>query len=183
MQTKPFWKLLLTGIGYMALGNLMSTVMTVAASVVANITPLMILLFILTLFVFYSLCFTAAYKDGQNDRVMYKNHRIESVSYSKWTKIGFIMLAVMSIPSILLFIFAQLKIFISCIIPYRMICGMIYPLALAMGADYSNISFLPSYYPFIFAGCYIFIPLATYLGFKFGVEDRFNPDKIMYEKK
>lgn len=37
MQRKPFWKLLLTGIGYMVLGNVMSTVMTVALSKFANV--------------------------------------------------------------------------------------------------------------------------------------------------
>ena len=58
MQRKPFWKLLLLGVGYMALGNVMCTVMTVAASVVANVSAILIVLFILTLFIFYSLCFT-----------------------------------------------------------------------------------------------------------------------------
>ncbi len=183
MQRKPFWKLLLLGIGYMALGNVMSTVMTVAASVVANIAGLMIILFIFTLFIFYSLCFTVAYKDGQRERVMLKNHRIESASSKRWVLAGFIMLAVMTIPSLLLFIDAQVKLFDGYLIPYRMICGLIYPLALAMGVDYAGIELLPDYYPIIFAACYILIPLATGLGFNFGFNDRFNPDKMMYEKK
>ena len=183
MQRKPFWKLLLSGIGYMALGNLMSTIMTVAASVVGNIVGLMIVLFILTLFVFYSLCFTVAFKDGQRERLMLKNHRVESASSKRWTLAGFIMLAVMTVPSVLLFIDAKIKLFDGYLIPYRMICGMIYPLSLAMGVNYADIELLPDYYPLIFAACYILIPLAATLGFVFGFEDKFNPDKIMYEKK
>lgn len=183
MQRKPFWKLLLLGTGYMVLGNVMSTVMTVAASVVANVTGLMIILFILTLFVFYSLCFTVAYKDGQREKVMLKNHRVESASSKRWTLAGFIMLAVMTVPSALLYMDARIKLFDGYLIPYRMICGMIYPLSLAMGINHANIELLPDYYPLIFASCYILIPLATTLGFIFGFEDKFNPDKIMYEKK
>lgn len=183
MQRKPFWKLLLTGIGYMVLGNVMCTVMTVAASVVANVTGLMIILFILTLFVFYSLCFTVAFKDGQREREMLKNHRVESASSKRWTLAGFIMLAVMTVPSALLYMDARFKLFDRYLIPYRMICGMIYPLSLAMGVNYAEIELLPDYYPLIFASCYILIPLATALGFIFGFEDKINPDKIMYEEK
>lgn len=183
MQRKPFWKLLLSGIGYMLLGNLMSTVMTVAASVVADITGVMIVLFVLTLFVFYSLCFTVAYKDGQREKVMLKNRRVDSVSNSRWIIAGFIMLAVMTVPSALLFADAKMHLFEGFLIPYRMLCGMIYPLALAMGVDYAGIELLPDFYPLIFAACYILIPLATAIGFNFGFNDRFNPDKIMYEKK
>ena len=38
MQRKPFWKLLITGVGYMVLGNFMGTVMTVALSMFADVT-------------------------------------------------------------------------------------------------------------------------------------------------
>ena len=80
MQRKPFWKLLLLGVGYMALGNVMCTVMTVAASVVANVSAILIVLFILTLFIFYSLCFTVAFKDGQREsrhcNVSYHEHTL-----------------------------------------------------------------------------------------------------------
>lgn len=183
MRRKPFWKLLLLGVGYMALGNVMSTVMTVAASVVANVTAILILLFILTLFIFYSLCFTVAYKDGQCERTMLKNHRIESASSKRWTLAGFIMLAIMSIPSALLYIDANIKLFSGYLIPYRMICGMIYPLALAMGVNYVDIEVFPPYYALIFAACYVLIPLATTIGYNFGFNDKFNPDKIIYEEK
>lgn len=183
MQRKPFWKLLLLGVGYMALGNVMCTVMTVAASVVANITAVLILLFILTVFIFYSLCFTVAYKDGQRERIMLKNHRIESASSKRWTLAGFIMLVIMSVPSLLLYIDANVKLLSGYLIPYRMICGMIYPLALVMGVNHPEIENFPPHYALIFAACYILIPLATTVGYNFGLNDKFNPDKIMYEEK
>lgn len=183
MQRKPFWKLLIIGIGYMVLGNVMSTVMTVALSVWADVTAVMGILFVFTLFVFYSVVFTAAFKDGQRERLMVKNHRVEAPIKGRWLKIGLIMLSVMCIPSLILFFDAAYRLFDGYLIPYRMICGMIYPLSLAMGVNYSEITQMPSYFAFIFMACYVLIPLATALGFDIGYKDKFNPDRILYEKK
>ncbi len=167
----------------MILGNVMSTVMTVALSVIANITAIMIILFIMTLFVFYSLVFTAAYKDGQREHLMVKNHRVDGPVKGRWTLIGIIMFLIMSIPSVILFIDACIRLFDGYLIPYRMICGMIYPLSLAMGVDYAEITQMPPYYAIIFLLCYVLIPVATTVGFDFGFKNRFDPDKMMYEKK
>lgn len=183
MQRKSFLKLLAVAFGYMVLGNVMGTIMTVASSVIANISAIMVVLFIMTLFVFYSLMFTAAFKDGQRERLMVKNHRIDAPIKGRWLTIGFIMLIIMCIPSVILFFDASYRLFDGYLIPYRMICGMIYPLALAMGVNYSEISEMPPYFAFIFMACYILIPLATHLGFDVGFKDKFNPDKIMYENK
>ncbi|MCH5200869.1 MAG: hypothetical protein J1F60_07900 [Oscillospiraceae bacterium] len=183
MQRKPFWKLLLLGIGYMALGNVMSTVMTVALSVIADIAIVMAILFLMTLFVFYSLVFTIAYKDGQRERLMLKNHRTEGPVKGRWTLIGIIMFAIMCIPSVILFFDSVCGLIAGYLIPYRMICGMIYPLALVTGVNYPEASQMPPYFAFIFMACYIFIPVMTAVGFNFGFNDRFDPDKVMYEKK
>lgn len=207
MQRKPFWKLLISGIGYMILGNVMSTVMTVAASVVADVPIITAVLFIFTLFIFYSLCFTVAFKDGQRERLLVKNRRVEGIIKGRWTAIGFIMLAVMCIPSVILLIDSMVGFIGGYLIPYRMICGMIYPLALVMGVNYSDpagvpfvdyygvihperawfdshaISGMPPYYALIFMACYLLIPLATTIGFNMGYNDKLNPDKVFYEKK
>ena len=183
MQRKPFWKLLLLGIGYMALGNVMSTVMTVAMSVIADIAIVMVILFLMTLFVFYSLVFTVAYKDGQREHLMLKNHRTEGPVKGRWTLIGVIMFAIMCIPSVILFFDSVYGLIVGYLIPYRMICGMIYPLALVTGVNYPEAAQMPSYFAFIFMACYILIPVMTAVGFDFGFNDRFNPDRVMYEKK
>lgn len=183
MQRKPFWKLLILGIGYMVLGNIMCTVMTVALSMFGDVPAIMAIVFVFTLFIFYSLVFTVAFKDGQRERLMVKNHRVDGPIKGRWTVIGVIMLLVMCIPSVILFFDAVYRLFDGYLIPYRMICGMIYPLALTMGVNYSEITEMPPYIAFIFMACYILIPLATYLGFDVGFKDKFNPDKIMYEKK
>lgn len=183
MQRKPFWKLLLSGIGYMVLGNIMGTVMTVALSKFVNKPVITGILFIFTLFIFYSLIFTVAFKDGQRERLMVKNHRVEAPIKGRWLTIGAIMFIVMCIPSVILFFDAVYRLFDGFLIPYRMICGMIYPLALTMGVNYSEITLMPPYCALIFAACYIFIPLAAHIGFDVGYKDKFNPDKIMYEKK
>ena len=183
MQRKPFWKLLLAGIGYMVLGNVMGTIMTVALSMFADTPFVMGKLFVFTLFIFYSLIFTAAFKDGQRERLMVKNHRVEAPIQGRWLKIGAVMLLIMCIPSLILFFDASYRLFDGFLIPYRMICGMIYPLALTMGVNYSEITLMPSYFAFIFMACYVLIPLAAHIGFDVGFKDKFNPDKIMYEKK
>lgn len=183
MQRKPFWKLLLLGIGYMLLGNVMSTVMTVAASVVADIPIVTVILFLMTLFIFYSLVFTVAYKDGQRERLMEKNHRTEGPIKGRWTALGLTMLAVMCIPSLILFLDSVCRLFSGYLIPYRMICGMIYPFALVIGVNYPEASQMPPYFAFIFMLCYILIPVMTNIGFSYGYNDKFNPDKMIYEKK
>lgn len=183
MQRKPFWKLLIVAIGYMLLGNIMSTVMTVALSVKADVPVIMGILFVMTLFVFYSLVFTAAFKDGQRERIMVKNHRVEAPIKGRWTVIGVIMFLVMCIPSVILYFDATYRLFDGYLIPYRMICGMIYPLALVIGVNYAEISLMPSYFAFIFMLCYILIPLVTTIGFNVGFKDKLNPDKFMYDKK
>ena len=183
MQRKPFWKLLILGIGYMVLGNIMCTVMTVALSMFGDVPAVMAIVFVFTLFIFYSLVFTAAFKDGQRERLMVKNHRVDGPIKGRWTVIGVIMLLVMCIPSVILFFDAVYRLFDGYLIPYRMICGMIYPLALTIGVNYSEITEMQPYIALIFMACYILIPLATSLGFDVGFKDRLNPDKIMYEKK
>lgn len=183
MQRKPFFKLLILGAGYMALGNIMSSVMTIAAAVVAKIPILMALLFIFTVFVFYSLCFTVAFKDGQRERLMVKNHRVDGIIKGRWTSLGILMFLIMSLPSLLLFFDSLFGFIGGYLIPYRMICGMIYPLALLMGVSYPDSIDMPSYFAFIFMACYILIPVVTSLGFSMGYGDKLNPDKILYEKK
>lgn len=183
MHRTPFWKLLLTGIGYMVLGNVMSTVLTVAMSVLADNTFVTVILFVMTVFIFYSLIFTAAFKDGQRELSLVKNHRVDAPIKGRWTLIGLIMFAVMSIPSVILFFDAVYRLFDGYLIPYRMICGMIYPLALSIGVNYSEITEMQPYYALIFMACYIFIPLAANIGFNAGFKDKLNPDKIIYEKK
>ncbi|MBD5116903.1 MAG: hypothetical protein HDT48_05275 [Ruminococcaceae bacterium] len=183
MQRKPFWKLLILGIGYMVLGNVMSTVMTVALSMFGDVPAVMGILFVFTLFVFYALIFTVAFKDGQREMHMVKNHRVDGPIKGRWIAIGVIMFLVMCIPSVILFFDATYRLFDGFLIPYRMICGMIYPLALTMGVNYSEITEMPSYIAFIFMACYILIPVVAAFGFDVGFKDKFNPDKIMYEKK
>ena len=183
MQRKPVWKLLLLGTGYMVLGNVMSTVMTVAMSVIADIAIVMVILFLMTLFVFYSLVFTAAYNDGQREHLMLKNHRTEGPVKGRWTLIGLIMFAVMCIQSVILFFDSVYGLIVGYLIPYRMICGMIYPLALVIGVNYPEASQMPPYFALIFMLCYILIPVMTTVGFHFGFYDKLNPDKVMYEKK
>lgn len=183
MQRRPYWKNLLIGIGYMALGNVMSMIMTVALAVLIDNTAVQIVLELFTLFIFYSLVFTAAYRDGVRERLMVKNHRVEGPVKGRWESIGFVMWLVMCIPSVILLLDRFLVLFNGYLIPFRIICGAIYPLSLAIGVDTADVDKMPLFYPFLVMAIYVLIPLATHIGFDFGFKDKFNPDKVMYEKK
>ena len=183
MQRKSFLKLFLTGIGYMLLGSLMSTAMTVALAFMIDNVFVEVVLFILTLAVFYSLVFLAGYKDGKSERTMLRNKRIDGPIKGRWARIGLCMWGVMSVPSIILILDKLFVWFKDYLITYRIICGTVYPFLLAIGVSDADIDRMPMYVPFIVIGIYAFIPLATHLGYKFGFEDKFNPDKIIYEKK
>ena len=183
MQRKSFFKLFLTGLGYMLLGNFMSTIMTAALAFMIDNSIVQVVIFILTLFIFYSLVFLAGYKDGTRERLMVKNKRIEGPIKGRWIRIGLCLWAVMCIPSIILLFDKLYALFDGYIITYRIICGTVYPLLLAIGINTSSLDIMPIYIPFVAIAVYAFIPFATHLGYKFGYEDKFNPDKIMYENK
>lgn len=171
MQRKPFWKVFLTGLGYMALGNVMCLVLTVSTIPMTSANYIFkVILAVLTTFVFYSLMFTAGYKDGTRERTMLANKRIESPT-NRWLEIGALLFGIMSIPSIV-------QIFLNYTIIYRFICGAIYPIAQCLEIkDYTEI-----WQVLIFIGFYVFIPLALQIGYKSGFSGKLESGDYMYKK-
>lgn len=167
----------------MMLGNVMCTVMTVALAFLMDYTITKVVLTIFTLFVFFSLIFTVAYKDGVKERMFVKNHHIETAPKSRWLKIGACMWLVMIIPTIILIL---LKLFYSTsdfMITYRLVCGAVYPLSFLLGIADANLQNMSIICPIIFMAVYALMPVAAEIGYRFGFDDKFNADKIMYEKK
>ena len=64
---QPFWKLLLTGFLFMMFGNLLCTIVTISTAPFMNIEFFKVVVFILTLAIFYSMIFTAGYRDGDRE--------------------------------------------------------------------------------------------------------------------
>ena len=173
---------MLLGVGYMLLGNIMSMILTVALAAVIDNTIVQIILEIFTLFIFYALVFTVAYKDGVRERLMVKNHRIDAPIKGRWLRLGFVMWLVMCIPSVILLLDRFLFLFKDYLIMFRFICGAVYPLSIAVGVNNADIDKMPLFYPFMVMAIYILIPLVAHLGFDFAYKEKLSPD-IMYEKK
>lgn len=179
MQRSPTWKLLLVGIGYMLLGSVMGTIITVAMSFMIDQAFMCVILFIFALFIFFSLVFLPAYKDGIKERKLVQNKRVSSPEGKRWLPIGFTMTFVMCIPTIILLFAKFAGIWDSYIITYRLICGTIYPLSLLCGV--TDISTMNIAFPIVVIAIYLLIPVATSLGFYCGYNDKLNTTRIMYK--
>ena len=65
---QPFFKLLLSGLLFMVFGNLLCTIVTVSTAPFMNFEFFKVIVFIFTLIIFYSLMFTAGYRDGDREQ-------------------------------------------------------------------------------------------------------------------
>ena len=175
-----FGKLLVSGLLYMLFANILCTVMTVSTAPFIGNDFMKVIIFILAVFVFYSLMFTVAYKDGDNEQRYVRLHKEEPPSDYKWVKIGAVMTAVMCLPSLILFIGKVSGWFFDLTLVHRIIDGMVYALSLIIVPD-SSIDSMPLFAPFIYMLCYALIPVATHIGFYFGYTGKFDKDKMMYE--
>lgn len=178
MQRKPFWKLLLFSIGYMLLGSIMSSIMTVSAAVVIDDGFVNIILLIFTMFIFFALVFTSAYKDGIYEQKLVANKRIEETPNNRWLKIGLCMFAFMCIPSVLLIILNSLGGSGEFMYFYYFFDGAVYPLLLMMiSAETAAVDMVV---PVAVMAIYILIPVVAYIGYDFGFKNRFSGD-VMYK--
>ena len=148
---QPFFKLLLSGLLFMVFGNLLCTIVTVSTAPFMNFEFFKVIVFILTLIIFYSLMFTAGYRDGDREQKYVRLHNAEPPKESKWVLIGIIL-----------------------------IDGLVYPLSLMIVPE-NTIDSMDIFVPFIYMLCYAGIPVATHLGYYFGYTQKFNKDDIMYQ--
>ncbi len=173
-------KLFLSGLLYMLLGNILCAVMTLSTGPFIGSEFMKVIIFILALFIFYSLVFTVAYKDGDREQRYVRLHKEEPPSTYKWVKIGIYMMLVMFVPSIVLLIAKLAGWYFDITLVHRIVDGMIYPLSLLLVPD-SNIDNMQIFVPFIYILCYALIPAVTHAGFYFGYTGKFDKEKIMYQ--
>lgn len=177
---KPFWKLLLSGIIYMVLGNIMCAIMTISTAPLIGEMFMKIIVFILAIAIFYCLVFTVAYKDGDNEQRYVRLHHADPPKDNKWVIIGLAMLGVMTIPSLVLLLDKLCGWYFDFTLVHRIIDGMVYPLSLILVPE-SSIDSMGVFVPFIYILCYCPIPAVTHLGFYYGYTQKLDKDKIMYE--
>ena len=172
---QPFVKLLLSGFLFMVFGNLLSTIVTISTAPFMSFEFFKVIVFILTLIIFYSLMFTAGYRDGDREQKYVRLHK-----ENKWVLIGVILMLIMFVPSVLLLLDKLCGWYFDMTFVHRIIDGVVYPLSLMIVPE-STIDSMAVFVPFIYMLCYAGIPVATHLGYYFGYTQKFNKDDIMYE--
>lgn len=177
---QPFIKLLLSGFLFMVFGNLLSTIVTISTAPFMSFEFFKVIVFILTLFIFYSLMFTAGYRDGDREQKYVRLHKVEPPKENKWVLIGVILMLIMFVPSVLLLLDKLCGWYFDMTFVHRIIDGVVYPLSLMIVPE-STIDSMAVFVPFIYMLCYAGIPVATHLGYYFGYTQKFNKDDIMYK--
>ncbi len=192
MQRKPFHILLLKGMGYIILGNIMCLIMTMALAMFGVNLFTNILSILCCSAVFYMLVFTASWKDGCDERSLLKNRRVEKPLKFRWILIGSLMFLFAAIPTLILL---ANKLFFpeaDTLFLYRFICGSAYPFvntfvpAVEANIDAWHTSLrqfdnMSVWFPVLMLVYYALIPAVTQLGYFMGFNDKLNPDKIMYK--
>ncbi len=192
MQRRPFHILLLKGIGYIILGNVMCLIMTMALAMFGLNLFMNILSILCCSAVFYMLVFTVAWKDGCDERSLLKHGRVDKPLRYRWIFIGLLMFLFASIPTIILLLN---KLFFpeeDTLFLYRFLSSSAYPFVntfvpmVEANIDDWHTSLrqfdnMSVWFPVLMLVYYALIPAVTQLGYYMGFNDKLNTDKIMYK--
>lgn len=193
MKRQPFYILLLKGIGYIILGNILCMFMTMALSMFGGNIVFNILSIFCGTLIFYMLIFTVAWKDGARERSLVKNHRVDAPLKYRWIYLGVIMYVIAALPTLVLLLN---KLFFpeqDTLFEYRFISGSAYPFIQTFipqpdistmaweHTDYRQIDSMPALFPALMLVYYAVIPAVTQFGWYVGFNDKFNKENIMYK--
>ena len=193
MTRQPFYILLLKGIGYITLGNVLCLFMTMALSMFGGNIIFNIIAMICGTLIFHMLVFAVAWKDGVRERNLVKYHRVDSPLKYRWLILGFILFAIAASPTELLLLN---KLFFpdnDTLYFYRFISGSAFPFIQTfipkpdldspawIPTEYRQIDSMPVLFPALMLIFYAVIPVMTQLGWYIGYYDKFNSDKIIYK--
>jgi len=193
MKTESFGKLLLKGLGYVAFGNVLCVFMTMAVHMFGNMWLTNALAIVLGTAIFYSLVFTAAWKNGAKERNMARLHHAEGLKKHRWITIGLIMFAFAAAPSVVLLLNKLVFPTQDLLLPYQFISGSSYPFVLAfvstvesdgyawITSQVNRIDSVNVLFPVLMIAYYALIPVVTELGYWIGFNDKLNADKIIYK--
>lgn len=193
MNTEPFWKLLLKGIGYIVFGNVLCVFMTMAVHMFGNMWLTNALAMIFGTAIFYSLVFTVAWKNGVKERARVKLHQAEGLKKYRWVSAGLIMFALAAAPSVVLLLNKLVFPEQDLLLPYQFISGSAYPFVLAfvptvklddfawVTSGINRIDSMSVLFPVLMIAYYALIPVAAQLGYWAGFNDKLSTDKIVYK--
>ncbi len=188
MKRERFGILTLKGIGFVILGNVLCLIMTMAIFVFGSNMLVKVLAIAFSAVIFFSLVFTAAWKNGVKERNLVKLGRVDNLIKYRWIAIGLIMFAFAVLPTVYLLIN---KLFFpeqDNLLIYQFISGSAYPLVLtftpqadALVSQVSRVEGMDVMFPVLMIVYYALIPVFTQLGYWIGFNDKLNSDKIMYK--
>lgn len=192
MKRRPFHILLLKGIGYIVLGNVMCLIMTMALAMFGLNLFMNILSILCCSAVFFMLVFTVAWKDGCDERSLVKHGRVEAPLKYRWILIGSLMFLAAAIPTIVLLLNKQFFPEADTLFLYRFISGSAYPFVNtfiptaeanvdAWHTTLRQFDNMSVWFPVLMLVYYALIPAVTQLGYYMGYHDKLNADKIMYK--
>ncbi len=200
MKRQPFYILLLKGIGYIVLGNILCFFMTMALTMFTSksdnpgfVILMNIIAMICSALIFHMLVFTVAWKDGTRERSLVKNKRVDGPLPHRWIFLGVILFLIAAAPTIVLLLnklfFPEADTFYV----YRFISGSAYPFIQTfvpmpeladkawVETTYRQIDDMSPLFPALMMIFYAIIPAVTQLGWYVGYNDKFNKDNIMYK--
>lgn len=197
MKRQPFYILLLKGIGYIVLGNVLCLFMTMAMTMFSTMLGGDIVFNVLAMIcgtlIFHMLIFTVAWKDGARERSLIKNHRVDSPLKYRWIILGILMFVIAAAPTVVLLLN---KLFFpegDTLFIYRFVSGSAYPFIQTfipqpdletkawIHTDYRQIDGMSPLFPALMLIFYAIIPAVTQFGWYVGFTDKFNTDKIVYK--
>lgn len=188
MKRNSFGKLVLKGIGFIVLGNVMCLVMTMAIFMFGSHAITKILAILFAALIFFSLVFTVAWKDGERERRLVALHPELGEKKYRWIGIGGIMFAFAVAPTIFILINKLFFPEFDNLIIYQFVSGSSYPFVIAftprpesLSGSVSRIETMSALLPSLLIAYYALIPAVTQLGFIFGYKDKLNPDKVIYK--
>ncbi len=193
MKRQPFYILLLKGIGYIVLGNVLCLFMTMALSMFGRNIVFNVLAMICGTLIFHMLVFTVAWKDGARERSLVKNHRVDSPLKYRWIILGIIMFVIAAAPTVVLLLNKLFFPESDTLYIYRFISGSAYPFIQTfipqpdletkawIPTDYRQIDSMSPVFPALMLIFYAIIPAVTQFGWYVGFTDKFNKDNIVYK--
>ncbi|MCL2078072.1 MAG: hypothetical protein FWH08_06690 [Oscillospiraceae bacterium] len=170
MQRKSFLKLFLETMSYVLAGNILALVVTITlAGFSAENNIIMGIAAFLSVTLFLTFMFSAAHKDGEQERKLITRNQIETPEPNKWFFIGIIVWLLLCIPCIaLIFSPGFLNIF-------RFVMASVMALSFLI-EDWK-------FAPFVYMGVYALTPVACRLGHYIGFYEKWSVDGLVYKNK
>lgn len=193
MQPQSTIMCIIKGIGYIVLGNIMCLFMTMGLTMFGVNIVFNVLAILCGTLIFYMLMFTVAWQDGDRQRVMLQNKRIDSPTKRRWIFIGIIMAVIAAVPTIVLLLNKLLFPEADTLYLYPFLSGSAYPYLQTFvptiiteseawaPTTLRRIDLMSPLFPSLMLIFYAVIPVITQLGYYMGLKDMLNKDKIMYK--